>query len=319
MHYSNYLNLQHYAVNDMPENFSSPNTDNAEHYIFWVKLAAIAASATALLLVVIKLYAWFVTDASSMLASATDSTLDLLASVSSVLILRYALAPADEAHRFGHGKAESLAGLAQSAFVVGSAFILIIHGIGSLHNPKVIEQSEVGIWVSIIAIILTLALVVFQKWVIKRTQSLAISADALHYQSDLLLNLGVLAALFLSKGAFVYADGIFTILVGGFLAWSAGKIIWVSVQHLMDRELEEAELKKIQGLVLSHEQALGMHDLRTRRAGPHRFIQFHLELDDSLLLLEAHSISDEIENLITQEFSPCEVFIHQDPSSIVEQ
>lgn len=179
--------------NDLEE-FQSMTT-TAKNYDFWVRLAAFAATATALLLVILKLYAWAVTDASAMLASATDSLLDLFASIMNVVILRFALAPADQEHRFGHGKAESLAGLVQGSFVLGSAFLLLVNGFERIISPKVVVHTEVGVWVSAIAIVLTLALVILQKFVIRKTQSVAISADSLHYQSDLLLNLGVLAPL----------------------------------------------------------------------------------------------------------------------------
>jgi len=291
---------------------------SADNYAYWVRFAAVASTSVALLLVVIKLYAWLVTDSSAMLASTTDSMLDLFASLMNVIILKFALAPADDEHKFGHGKAESLAGLIQAAFVLGSASLLLFHGVDRIIKPQPIVQSEVGIWVTILAIVLTLALVIFQRYVIKKTGSVVISADALHYQSDLLLNLGVLAAIILSQGYWLQADGVFTILVGLFLIFGAGKIIWVSVHHLMDHELSEPELLQIKEIILQHDQALGLHELRTRQAGQHRFIQFHLELDDNLSLLEAHSIGECIEEQITQALAPCEVFIHHDPTSVVK-
>lgn len=286
---------------------------NTKDYSALVKFAAYSASGIALILVVIKLYAWFVTDASSMLASTTDSLLDLFASIMNVVILRYALAPADNEHRFGHGKAESLAGLVQSAFVMGSALLLIFHGVGRMITPQDIIRSDVGIWVTVIAIILTLCLVIIQKIVIKKTQSVAISADSLHYQSDLVLNLGVLLALFLSGGIWARADGFFTILVGVFLLWGAAQIVWLSVYHLMDHELTEDEQDLIINIVDNHQKAYGLHDLRTRQSGPVKFIQFHLELDDKLSLFEAHAIGELIEKEIEDVLEPCEVFIHHDP------
>lgn len=286
-------------------------------YAFLVRLAAIAATSTAFLLVVLKLYAWFVTDASSLLASATDSMLDLFASLMNIVILRFALAPADEEHKFGHGKAESLAGLVQAAFVMGSAMLLIFNGVDRVFNPKLVVRSEVGIWVTIIAIVMTLALVALQKYVIHHTRSVVISADALHYQSDLLLNLGVLAALILSQGIWQQADGLFTVGVGLYLVWGAGKIIWMSVHHLMDHELADEEVEQIKKIVFQNEKTKGMHELRTRLSGQKRFIQFHLELDDDLPLIEAHGIGEAIEMEIIKAMSPCEVFIHHDPSSVV--
>lgn len=283
-----------------------------------VSIAAFMATATALLLLALKLYGWFVTDASAMLASATDSLLDLFASLTNIVILRFALAPPDLEHKFGHGKAESLAGLIQSAFVLGSALLLIINGIDRIITPKQVVHTEVGIIISIIAIVMTLILVLVQRYVIKRTRSVAISADALHYQSDVMLNVGVLIALFLSQGYWIRADGVFTVLVGAFLLFGALKIVWLSVKHLMDHELEQDDIAKIEVIVEKHKQAKGLHDLRTRQSGHIRFIQFHLELDDQLSLLEAHSIGEVIEKEIEQVLSPCEVFIHHDPVSVVK-
>ena len=289
-----------------------------DDYAFWVRLAAIFSTSTALILVVIKLYAWLVTDSSAMLASTTDSILDLFASIMSIVILRFALAPADKEHSFGHGKAESLAGLVQASFVLGSAILLIFSGVSRLLNPQEIVHGEVAIWVTIISIVLTLILVVFQRYVIKRTGSIIISGDALHYQSDLFLNLGVLAAIILSQGIWLQADGVFTILVALYLVFGAGQIMIQSVSQLMDSELSDDELSKIKAIVLKHKQAMGIHELRTRQSGAQKFIQFHLELNDSLSLLEAHSIGDEIEADICSALAPCEVFIHQDPSSVVQ-
>lgn len=295
---------------------STESKQNSD-YAFWVKAAAYSSSSVALLLVVMKLYAWLITDSSAMLASTTDSILDLFASVMNVVILRFALAPADDEHKFGHGKAESLAGLVQAAFVLGSAILLIFNGIDRLLVPQPVVNSEVAIWVTIIAIVLTLILVAFQKYVLKKTKSLVISADALHYQSDLLLNIGVLAAIILSQGMWLSADGAFTIAVGVYLMIGAGRIIWMSAYQLMDHELTVEEQAEILDIIQANKKVLGVHELRTRQAGVQRFIQFHLELDDHLSLLEAHEISDDVEAKIRKAFSPCEVFIHQDPCSVV--
>ncbi len=294
------------------------NAKSSDDYGFWVRLAAIFSSSTALILVAIKLYAWLVTDSSAMLASTTDSILDLFASIMSFVILRFALAPADKEHTFGHGKAESLAGLVQASFVLGSAILLIFNGVSRLLNPQVIVQSEIAVWVTLFSIMLTLLLVAFQRYVIKRTGSIIISGDALNYQSDLLLNIGVLAAIILSQSIWLAADGAFTIVIALYLVFGAGKIIVQSVTQLMDRELSDDELEKIQSIVLAHNKALGIHELRTRQAGAVKFIQFHLELDDALSLLEAHSVGVEIEEEICHALAPCEVFIHHDPSAVVK-
>jgi ferrous-iron efflux pump FieF len=195
-----------------------------QQYSRWVTLASVAAVGTASLLITAKLIAWLMTDSSSLLASLTDSFMDVSASLINLFAIRYALVPADEEHKFGHGKAESLAGLVQSAFISGSALLLVMHGISSLLKQDPIVRLEAGIWVSAGSIVLTLALVTFQRWVVARTGSVAIKADMLHYRSDLLLNAGVLLALVLAGQGWFWADGLFAIVIGLFLVWGAIQI-----------------------------------------------------------------------------------------------
>ncbi len=290
-----------------------------DSYGFWVKWAARISVSVALLLLVLKLFAWFDSEASVMLATATDSLLDLFASLVNLLILRVALSPPDHHHRFGHGKAESLGSLFQAAFITGSAILLILNGIDRVINPVLLVNSNLAIGVTITTIAATILLVVFQQFVVKKTGSLAISADMLHYKSDLLLNIAVLAALLLSSEYWPAADGIFTIVIGAYLLISAIGIVNKSLTQLMDKELDQKDQDKIKEFVFSHPQALGMHNLKTRKSGPTTFIQLHLELDDSLSLLEAHSIGEVIELKILEYFQPCEVLIHHDPISVVKR
>ncbi|KGJ98152.1 cation diffusion facilitator family transporter [Thalassotalea sp. ND16A] len=289
----------------------------ARDYESLVKLASKAAIGVAFILVLSKLYAWWVSSSAAMLASTTDSLLDVFASLTSFLILKYSLAPADKEHKFGHGKAENLAALMQSSFVLGSALLLIFHGVDRLLNPQPILHTNLAIVISILAIALTLALVILQKMVVKKTQSIAISADSLHYQSDLFLNLGVIIALVLSQYEIAQADGLFTIFVGIFLITGAVNIVYQSVHDLMDKELDDEELAIIEQVINENPKSLGFHELRTRQAGKMKFIQFHLELPDHLPLVQAHKIADEIEQAILTQFAHTEVFIHQDPQSVV--
>ena len=282
-----------------------------------VKLASKAAIVVAVILVASKIYGWWISNSAAMLASTTDSLLDVFASLTGFMILKYSLAPADDQHKFGHGKAENLAALMQSSFVMGSAILLLIHGVERTINPETVSHSNIAIAISVLAIVLTLTLVFVQKIVIRKTNSIAISADSLHYQSDLLLNVGVIIALLMSQFNWHYADGIFTVLVGAFLLVSAVKIIYHSVQDLMDKELKQNDLDKIKTIINKHPKALGFHQLRTRQAGKMKFVQFHLELPDQITLFAAHSIADEIENELVSSFEHMEVFIHQDPSSVV--
>lgn len=288
-----------------------------QHYSRWVTLASMAAVTTATLLILGKLIAWLMTDSSSLLASLTDSFMDISASLINLLAIRYALAPADEEHRFGHGKAESLAGLVQSAFISGSALLLVMHGISSMLNQVPVVRLEAGIWVSVGSIVLTLLLVSFQGFVIRKTNSVAIKADMLHYRSDLLLNGGVLVALVLAGQGWYWADGLFAILIGLFLVWGGVHIGYESVQALLDRQLPEEEQARIMALCCAVEGVHGVHDLRTRQSGPTRFVQLHLELDDQLPLVRAHQIADEAELAVRQAFERMDVIIHMDPISVL--
>lgn len=290
-----------------------------QQYQFWVKLAAIASTTVAILLVLIKLYAWLVSDATAMLASATDSLLDVLVSVINLLILRFALSPPDDDHKFGHGKAESLAGIAQAAFIAGSAMLLIFHGIERIYSPKVIEHSTIAIVVTLIALVLTVLLVALQHVVVSKTKSVIIEADSLHYRSDILLNVGVLASLLLTNQLWLEADGVFTVLVGCNLLFGTFKILKNSFNQLMDRELQASDIERIHEIVKQHENVLGFHQLKTRQAGAIKFVQLHLELDDQLRLVDAHAIADKVERNIATELAPCEVIIHQDPTSVVPE
>ncbi|USV57717.1 cation efflux pump FieF [Aeromonas encheleia] len=288
-----------------------------QQYSRWVTLASMAAVATASLLITGKLIAWLMTDSSSLLASLTDSLMDVSASLINLFAIRYALAPADNEHRFGHGKAESLAGLIQSAFISGSALLLMMHGISSLLNQVPVQRLEAGLWVSAGSILLTLLLVSFQSLVIRKTNSVAIKADMLHYRSDLLLNAGVLLALVLAGQGWFWADGLFAILIGLFLVWGAVQIGYESVQALLDRQLPEEEQARIMALCCAVEGVHGVHDLRTRQSGPTRFVQLHLELDDQLPLVKAHQIADEAELAVRQSFERMDVIIHMDPISVL--
>lgn len=288
-----------------------------QQYSRWVTFASVAAVATATLLIIGKLVAWLMTDSSTMLASLTDSLMDVSASIINLLAIRYALAPADDEHRFGHGKAESLAGLIQSAFISGSALLLVMHGISSLLKQAPIERLEVGFWVSGGSMVLTLLLVSFQSFVIRKTNSVAIKADMLHYRSDLLLNGGVLLALALAGQGWYWADGLFAILIGLLLLWGAGHIGYESVQVLLDRQLPAEEQARIMALCCAVDGVHGVHDLRTRQSGPTRFVQLHLELDDQIPLIKAHQIADEAEQAVRQAFERMDVIIHMDPVSVL--
>lgn len=279
-----------------------------------LKLASGASVLTAGILIVAKLIAWSVTGSVSLLASLVDSVMDSIASLINLFAIRYSLQPADEQHRFGHGKAEPLAGLAQAAFIAGSAFFLVFHAIDRLRFVRPLEQIGVGVGVMVLAIVLTLVLLIIQRYVISKTDSTAIRADSLHYLTDLLTNMSVLLALYLSTLGWTWADPVFAIAVAIYIFYSAFQIGHDAFQQLMDRELPDDILEQIQATAMNHAEVIGTHELRTRQAGHTRFVQLHLELDEKLPLKTAHAIADEVEAEILEFLPGAEVIIHQDPT-----
>lgn len=282
-----------------------------------LRLATYASISVALILIVAKLIAWGLSDSVSLLATLIDSVLDALASLINLIAVRHALTPADKEHRFGHGKAEALAGLSQSMFIAGSAGFLLLEAGRRLINPIAVEQAGIGISVMVFSIVATLLLLGFQGHVIKKTNSTAIKADALHYRTDVLVNGSVILALWLSVQGWEGFDALFACGIGIYILYSAWEIISVSYDHLMDRELPDEQREQIKQLVLQHKSARGLHDLRSRHSGTMTFIQLHLELDDDLSLLAAHKISDEVEMRLLEAFPGSEIIIHIDPQSVV--
>ena len=282
-----------------------------------MRLATYASVAAALLLIAVKAVAFGMSGAVSLLATLLDSCLDALASGVNLLAVRYALSPADREHRFGHGKAEALSGLGQAVFVAASALFLLVEAVQRLVEPAVPQAPQVGIAVMLFAIVVTIALVTLQRHVVKRTGSTAIGADALHYRADLLVNVAVILALLLAQWGWPIFDPVFALLIALYILYSAWSIVRGSLDHLMDRELPEAERQTVRDIVLSHPEVRGMHDLRTRRSGTSTLMQLHLELDDHLKLLQAHRISDEVQARLRVVFPDAEVIIHNDPLSIV--
>jgi ferrous-iron efflux pump FieF len=282
-----------------------------------LRLATYASISVALILIVAKLIAWGLSDSVSLLATLIDSVLDALASLINLVAVRHALTPADKEHRFGHGKAEALAGLSQSMFIAGSAGFLLLEAGRRLISPIAVESVGISMLVMVFSIVATLLLLSFQAHVIRKTNSTAIRADALHYRTDLLVNASVILALWLSVKGWAGFDALFACAIAIYILYSAWEIITVSYDHLMDRELPDEQREEIERLVLQHKSARGLHDLRSRHSGTVTFIQLHLELDDDLSLLEAHKISDEVELCLLEAFPGSEIIIHIDPQSVV--
>jgi len=283
-----------------------------------MRLATYASASVAFVLIIAKLVAWMWSDSITLLATLIDSCLDAAASLITLYAVHHALQPADKEHRFGHGKAEALAGLGQSTFIAGSAMFLMLEAVNRLLHPKESHVVDVGIYVMILSIVLTTFLIVFQNYVVKQTGSTAIKADSLHYKTDLLVNAAVIVALLLAGYGWAGVDPLFAMAIAVYILHSAWEIAETSIHELMDKELSVEERAGIKAIVFSHAKVKGLHDLRTRKSGTTYFIQFHLELDPKLNLLEAHEISDEVEAMVTEAWPDSEVIIHEDPHGLEE-
>jgi len=281
--------------------------------------AALASVAAALALLVLKTYAALQTGSVAMLGSLADTALDLVASLVTLFAVRVAAMPADREHRFGHGKAEALAALAQVVIISISAIGIAWRAVDRLLRGEVTANAEYGIAVSIVAILATLALVAYQRSVIRRTGSVAIRTDAVHYQSDLLLNLSVIVALVLDQYfGLAGADPVFGMLIAAWLLWGAWRASSHAFDQLMDREWPEEKRMRFLAVASSRPEARGVHDLRTRSSGTHDFAQFHIWVDPKMTVAAAHEVVEAIESDLEREFPGCEVLIHLDPEGQVD-
>ena len=285
-----------------------------------MRLATYASVGVAGTLVLVKLGAWLLTDSVALLSTLIDSLLDVAASMVNLLAVRHALEPPDREHRFGHGKAEPLAALGQSAFITGSAIFIIFEASQRFIEPRAVLHSDVGIGVMVFAILATFALTRFQAYVVRKTGSLAIKADSLHYLGDLLVNAAVIVALLLvSELGWTLADPLFGIAIALYILKIAWRIARNAFDMLMDRELPEAERRRIAEIAAAHPRVLDTHDLRTRASGRRTFIQIHIEMDGALSLYEAHEVADEVEAALREAYPGAEVIIHQDPHGVEEE
>jgi len=278
-----------------------------------MRQASAAALAVAICLALAKAIAWWLSGSVSLLAGLTDSLLDGAASLLNLIAVHYALRPADEDHRYGHGKAEALAGLAQALFVGASAVLVALQAWQRLHHPEPLGAQALGIAVMLLSLALTVALLLFQRHVVRVTGSTAVRADSLHYRSDLLLNASILLALVLAAYGWQQLDALFGLAIAGYILWSAVSIVREAVAVLMDEELSTEVSERMHTLACGVPGVLGAHDLRTRVSGTRWFVQLHLELPGELSLREAHSRCEAVERAIRGEFPRAEVLVHADP------
>ncbi|HEX6994854.1 MAG TPA: cation diffusion facilitator family transporter [Gammaproteobacteria bacterium] len=284
-----------------------------------MRLASGGSVTVAFVLIVMKAWAYAASGSVALLGSLADSLLDLAASLITLLAVRISLAPADREHRFGHGKSEGVAGLVQALIVTGSALYVGLEAAGRLIAPEPLEAPAAALGTLGVSLLLTLGLFALQRYVIAKTDSLAISADSVHYQADVLTNAALLVGLFVSyRFGWYLLDPLLGLFVVGAILWSVRRIVVEALDVLLDRELPTSARGRIESIIAGHPAVLGFHDVRTRSSGHTEFIQLHLELDPNLTLLEAHAISEEVAREVRNAFPRAEVLIHVDPYGLAE-
>ncbi|MBQ8481852.1 MAG: cation diffusion facilitator family transporter [Alphaproteobacteria bacterium] len=293
---------------------------NKQDESFLKKFAAIASISTAFVLTLIKTYAAFMTGSLSVLSSLIDSLSDILASIITFVAVHYSDKPLTNKHRYGYGKAESVSALLQSAFIIGSAGFILYDGFYRFANPRQIEETMFGIIIMSICWIITLALILLQKYTIKRVHSQAINADSGHYTVDLLSNGSVIVSLFVVKYLhWMWFDVATAVLIALYLLYNAGVIAYEALEEITDKEINEADRQKIINAVTRLDGVLGCHDFRSRISGSTFFVELHLEFDGNKTLYETHKISDIAESEIVSLFPQAQVIIHQDPYGLKEK
>jgi ferrous-iron efflux pump FieF len=285
----------------------------AEHSVHSSR-AALASVSLALVLLVAKAWAAYQTDSTAMLGSLADTALDVIASLTTLMGVRIAAQPADLDHRFGHGKAEALVSLAQVVLISVSAIGILWRAADRLFNRAETQAMDTGIIVSLLAIVLTFVLLWYQRQVIERTGSVAIKTDNVHYKSDLMLNTAVIIALLLDQALHLHgADAIFGIGIALWLMWGAYRASREAIHQLMDREWPEEERQEFLAAATEYEELRGLHDLRTRKSGTLRFVQFHVWVPAHWTVQQAHDRLDHVEEQLQQQFPDTEILIHVDP------
>lgn len=292
----------------------------AVHHATLNRKAALASIIVALLLAGMKVWAVISTGSVAMLGSLADTALDLVASVATLVGVWVAAMPDDANHRFGHGKAEALAAMFQVVLISISAFGIAFRAVGQLLGQAQVTEAESGVVVSAIAMGATLALLAYQRHVIRQTGSLAISTDNVHYKSDLFLNLAVIVALALEAWAGIRgADAIFAFGIALWLGWGAWGASQAAVDQLMDHEWPADKRQQFLDVVAQHPELKGLHDLRTRTSGNRDFVQFHVWVDGGMTVTEVHRVMDEIEDKLAVAFPGVEILIHPDPEGLVDE
>ena len=281
--------------------------------------AALASVCSAILLGALKAWAAWTTGSVAVLASLADSVLDLFASLVTLGGVHWASQPADENHRFGHGKAEALAALFQVVVIAVSALAILVRAIERLRGGDISASPESGIAVSMIAIVVTLALTRYQAHVIARTGSVAIGADRIHYTSDLMLNAAVIAALALDAWGLRGADPLFGIAIAFWLLFGAWRASEAAIDQLMDKEWPEEKRRAFVEVAARNPALRSLHDLRTRSSGNNDFVQFHIAMNPAMTIQQAHDVVEALEKELGEAFPGTEILIHVDPDGHVDE
>jgi ferrous-iron efflux pump FieF len=282
----------------------------------WATSAALIMACS---LVGLKTLGYFATDSISLLSSLLDSASDIVASLGTYIGVRTALRPADEDHRFGHGKAEAMSALGTAAFVLGSASFLVIEAVSRLIERQTINFNSIGVGIMVISMLATYALIWFQGYAVKRTKSTAIAADSVHYTADFASNGAVIVALLLTGWTgLTFIDSFAGIAIAIFLVAKVVPVARQAVDMLMDKELAEADRERILALAKAHPMVKGVHDLRTRQSGADVFVELHIEFDPELSLKKAHAVGMQIESAVKGAYVGADVIIHFDPEGVEE-
>lgn len=284
------------------------------------RMASIVALVVAIALVVVKVWAWVTTGSISLLTSAADGLVDVVASSVTFAGVRYAAMPADRGHRYGHGKAEAVAAFVQALLLAGAAVGLAIESVQRLFVPQALNQTGFGIWVIVGSSLAAAGLVAMQTVVVRRTGSTAIAADRAHYVTDVAVNIAVLIALLLDRFlGWSRADAIGALAISVYMLWNARGMTVHALFQLLDRELDDADRARIQGAVLACDGVQGIHDIRTRDSGDRIFVEFHVEVDGALTVEEGHAIGDNAEKAVQRLFPSTDATAHLEPAGIKDE
>ncbi len=284
---------------------------------FLIKSATTASVLVAAIIIVSKLIGYVMTDAITILASLTDSLLDLAASLINFFAVRFALQPADNKYRFGYSKAEDLAVFSQASFFCISGLFLIFQSIKRIITPERIENGEVGLLVIGFSLVLSVLLIMYQRFVISKTNSTIVKADYLHYAVDIFSNIAVIISLYFSFYFELYIiDPLFGLAIAIYIIYGAWSLLQKAIKSLLDHEVVGEEKAWIEKTLKSNKDIIEELDFKPRYAGSKLFVQFHVELDPNLKLIEAHHIVEKIENKIITKFPNCEILIHKDPAGL---